>query len=109
MAHHFSQNLDTIKNQFQRAAAGDITTDEEGKMKGMPRVPTCTSEKVVATVLAANKNRIEDTNNNLIDGVDGFETEKIEFGSCFETEELHIENEIGHKQEFVHIIILCAS
>ena len=65
-------NLDTIKNQFQRAAAGDITTDEEGKMKGMPRVPTCTSEKVVATVLAANKNRIEDTNNNLIDGVDGF-------------------------------------
>ena len=65
-------NLDTIKNQFQRAAAGDITADEEGKMKGMPRVPTCTSEKVVATVLAANKNRIEDTNNNLIDGIDGF-------------------------------------
>ena len=65
-------NLDMIKNQFERAAAGDITPDEEGNMKGMPRVPTCTSEKVVATVLAANKNRIEDTNNNLIDGVDGF-------------------------------------
>ena len=65
-------NLDMIKDQFQRAAAGDITPDEEGKMKGMPRVPTCTSEKVVATVLAANKNRIEDTNNNLIDGIDGF-------------------------------------
>ena len=66
-------NLDSIKDQFQRAASGERSGDDNFDLpKGMPRVPTCTSEKVVATVLAANKSKIEDTNNNLIDGIDGF-------------------------------------
>tara|TARA_R100001082_G_scaffold72814_1_gene41725 strand:- start:89 stop:1111 length:1023 start_codon:yes stop_codon:yes gene_type:complete len=66
-------NLDTIKDQFQRAASGERSGDDNFDLpKGMPRVPTCTSEKVTAIVLAANKAKIEDTNNNLIDGIDGF-------------------------------------
>ena len=65
-------NLDTIKDQFQRAASGERSADDVDLPKGMPRVPTCTSEKVTAIVLAANKAKIEDTNNNLIDGIDGF-------------------------------------
>ena len=66
-------NLDSIKDQFQRAASGERSGDDNFDLpKGMPRVPTCTSEKVTAIVLAANKAKIEDTNNNLIDGIDGF-------------------------------------
>ena len=66
-------NLDSIKDQFQRAASGERSGDDNFDLpKGMPRVPTCTSEKVTAIILAANKAKIEDTNNNLIDGIDGF-------------------------------------
>ena len=66
-------NLDSIKDQFQRAASGERSGDDNSDLpKGMPRVPTCTSEKVTAIILAANKAKIEDTNNNLIDGIDGF-------------------------------------
>ena len=38
----------------------------------MPRVPICKSEDVISTVLAVNKSLIDQTNNNLIGGIDGF-------------------------------------
>ena len=63
-------NLDSLMNQFSSAAENDTSVDE--KPKGKPKVPMCTSEDMIATVLAVNKSSMEETSNNLIGGVDGF-------------------------------------
>lgn len=40
--------------------------------KGLPRVPICTSEDVIASVMAASREQIDKTNNDIIGGIDGF-------------------------------------
>ena len=66
-------NLDSLKNQFMDRVSGDISSGgDDEKPKGVPKVPTCTSEDMIAKVMAANKDAMEETNNNLIAGVDGF-------------------------------------
>tara|TARA_B100000427_G_scaffold200687_1_gene166842 strand:- start:45 stop:1913 length:1869 start_codon:yes stop_codon:yes gene_type:complete len=61
-------NLDSLKDQFMNRVSGG---DDE-KPKGVPKVPMCSSEDMIAKVMAANKDAMEEVNNNLIGGVDGF-------------------------------------
>ena len=63
-------NLDVLKQQFEARAAGG--QDDDDKPKSLPRVPMCTSEDVISTVLSVNKDLIEQTNNGLIGGIDRF-------------------------------------
>ena len=63
-------NLDDLKQQFTARAAGG--QDDDDKPKSLPRVPMCTSEDVISTVLSVNKDLIEQTNNGLIGGIDRF-------------------------------------
>ena len=63
-------NIDSLMDQFSSAAENDTSGDE--KPKGKPKVPMCTSEDMIATVLAVNKATMQETSNNLISGVDGF-------------------------------------
>ena len=71
-------NLSDIVDQFKNAAAEDTSSDGETKKpKAMPRVPVCKSEDVISTVLAVNKSLIDQTNNNLIGGIDGFLTDAL--------------------------------
>ena len=66
-------NLDSLKNQFLDRVSGDTSSGGSNeKPKGVPKVPICTSEDMIAKVMAANKDAMEETNNNLISGVDGF-------------------------------------
>ena len=66
-------NLGALTEQFSRMAAGDTSPNTPNqKPKAVPKVPPCTSEDMIATVLAVNKSVIDETNNNLIDNVDGF-------------------------------------
>jgi len=62
--------LDDLKDQFTARAAGG--QDDDDKPKSLPRVPMCTSEDVISTVLSVNKDLIEQTNNGLIGGIDRF-------------------------------------
>ena len=66
-------NLDSLKDQFMGRVSGDTSSGGDGeKPKGVPKVPMCTSEDMIAKVMAANKGAMEEVNNNLISGVDGF-------------------------------------
>ena len=66
-------NLDSLKNQFLDRVSGDTSSGgDDEKPKGVPKVPMCTSEDMIAKVMAANKDAMEETSNNLIAGVDGF-------------------------------------
>ena len=64
-------NLDDLKQQFEARAAGG-QDDDEDRPKALPKVPMCTSEDIISTVLAVNKDLIEQTNNGLIGGIDRF-------------------------------------
>ncbi len=57
--------------QALNAAFSDTSIGDE-KPKAMPRVPICASEDAIASVIAANRDKIEETNNNIIDGMDTF-------------------------------------
>ena len=71
-------NLSDIVDQFTNAAANDTSSEGEVKKpKGMPKVPVCKSEDVISTVLAVNKSLIDQTNDNLIGGIDGFLVDAI--------------------------------
>ena len=63
--------LDDLKQQFEARAAGG-QDDDEDRPKALPKVPMCTSEDIISTVLAVNKDLIEQTNNGLIGGIDRF-------------------------------------
>jgi len=66
-------NLDSLKDQFMDRVSGDISSGGDDEIpKGVPKVPMCTSEDMIAKVMAANKDAMEETSNNLIAGVDGF-------------------------------------
>ena len=66
-------NIDNLVDQFASMAANDTSSGgDEEKPKGKPKVPMCTSEDMIATVLAVNKNAMQDTSDNIISGVDGF-------------------------------------
>ena len=70
--------LGEMFEQFNNASTNDTSSDGETKKpKGMPRVPVCKSEDVISTVLAVNKTLIDQTNNNLIGGIDGFLTDAL--------------------------------
>ena len=70
--------LGEMFEQFKNASVEDTSSDGEiKKPKGMPRVPVCKSEDVISTVLAVNKTLIDQTNNNLIGGIDGFLTDAL--------------------------------
>ena len=69
-------NIDSLREQFASMAANDTSSgSDDEKPKGKPKVPMCTSEDMIATVLAVNKTSMEETSNNLISGVDGFLTD----------------------------------
>ena len=53
------------------AAVNSIATGNE-KPKAVPRVPICASEDAIAAVIAANKNNIDEINQNIIDSMDSF-------------------------------------
>ena len=66
-------NIDSLREQFASMAANDTSSGGDGeKPKGKPKVPMCTSEDMIATVLAVNKTAMVETSDNLIAGVDGF-------------------------------------
>jgi len=66
-------NLGALTEQFSQMASGNTSPNTpDQKPKAVPKVPPCTSEDMIATVLAVNKSVIDETNNNLINGVDGF-------------------------------------
>ena len=62
--------IDDLTEQFQARAANNTSIDD--KPKALPKVPMCTSEDVISTVLAVNKDLIEQTNNGLVGGIDRF-------------------------------------
>ena len=53
------------------AAVNSVATGNE-KPKAVPRVPICASEDAIAAVIAANKDNINELNQNIIDSMDGF-------------------------------------
>ena len=57
--------------QALNAAFNDTSTGDE-KPKAVPRVPVCVSEDAIAAVIDANRSKMEETNNNIIDGMDAF-------------------------------------
>ena len=61
-------------DQAMEAALNQSPSDPNNPepLKGMPKVPICTSEDVIATVLAASREQIDKTNNDIIGGIDGF-------------------------------------
>ena len=64
-------NINDLKQQFTARAAGG-QDDDDDKPKALPKVPMCTSEDIISTVLSVNKDLIEQTNNGLIGGIDRF-------------------------------------
>ena len=48
------------------------TSKGNTKPKALPRVPICASEDAIAAVIAANKNNIDEINQNIIDSMDSF-------------------------------------
>ena len=62
--------ISDMKEQFQARAVNNTSIDD--KPKALPKVPMCTSEDVISTVLAVNKDLIEQTNNGLVGGIDRF-------------------------------------
>ncbi len=60
-----------LLTQALNSAFSDTSTGDE-KPKSMPRVPICASEDAIAAVLHANQANIEETNNNVLDGIDTF-------------------------------------
>ena len=58
-------------SQALNAAFSDTSTGDE-KPKAKPRVPVCVSEDAIATILGANKSKMDEMNNNIIDGMDTF-------------------------------------
>ena len=60
-----------LLTQALNAAFNDTSTGDE-KPKAMPRVPVCVSEDAIATVLDSYRSEMEETNNNIIDGMDAF-------------------------------------
>ena len=53
-------------------AAFSDTSKGNTKPKALPRVPICASEDAIAAVIAANKNNIDEINQNIIDSMDSF-------------------------------------
>ena len=45
---------------------------DQKKLKAMPKVPICVSEDAIAAVVHSNMPKIEQTNNNILDGIDTF-------------------------------------
>ena len=60
-----------LLTQALNAAFNDTSTEDE-KPKAVPRVPVCVSEDAIATVLDANKSKMDEMNNDIIDGMDTF-------------------------------------
>ena len=57
--------------QALNAAFTDTSTGDE-KPKAKPKVPICASEDAISAVIFSNKDKIEETNNNILDGMDTF-------------------------------------
>ena len=46
--------------------------DKQDEPKAMPKVPICASEDAIAAVIHSNMDKIKETNNNILDGMDTF-------------------------------------
>jgi hypothetical protein len=62
---------DGLIEKAKQAAIDSIATGKQ-KPKAVPRVPICASEDAIAAVIAANKDNMNEVNQNIIDGMDGF-------------------------------------
>ena len=60
-----------LLSQAINAAFSDTSTGDE-KPKAIPRVPICVSEDAIAAIIDANRSKIEETNNNILNGMDAF-------------------------------------
>ncbi len=63
---------DGLIEKAKQAAIDSIATGSKQKPKAIPRVPICASEDAIAAVIAANRDNINEVNQNIIDGMDGF-------------------------------------
>ena len=59
--------IEKVKQQANTGTGGS-----NGKPKAIPKVPICNSEDVIATVLSASKDKINETNQNILDNMDSF-------------------------------------
>jgi len=59
-----------LLTQALESAFNDTSKGDEEKAK--PRVPVCTSEDAIAAVIHSNQTKIEDTNSNILNGIDTF-------------------------------------
>ena len=73
--------LEDYKDEFGEQKKGLLTqalesafndTSKGGEEKAKPRVPVCTSEDAIAAVIHSNQTKIEDTNSNILNGIDTF-------------------------------------
>tara|TARA_E500000331_G_scaffold190875_1_gene183637 strand:- start:4101 stop:5966 length:1866 start_codon:yes stop_codon:yes gene_type:complete len=73
--------LDDYKDNFGNQKKGLLTQALESAFndpskgdgqKAKPRVPVCTSEDAIAAVIHSNQEKIEDTNGNILNGIDTF-------------------------------------
>ena len=73
--------LEDYKDKFGVQKKGLLTqalesafndTSKGGEEKAKPRVPVCTSEDAIAAVIHSNQTKIEDTNSNILNGIDTF-------------------------------------
>ena len=63
---------DGLIEKAKQAAIDSIATGSKQKPKAIPRVPICASEDAIAAVIASNRDNINEVNQNIIDGMDGF-------------------------------------
>mgnify|MGYP003113706129 CR=1 FL=1 len=67
--------LDELTDAFEAFNNNDTSSSDPTQpkpLKGKPKVPVCASEDMVAAVMAASREEIEKTNNDLIGGIDDF-------------------------------------
>ena len=67
--------LDELTDAFEAFNDNDTSSSDPTQpkpLKGKPKVPVCASEDMVAAVMAASRDEIEKTNNDLIGGIDDF-------------------------------------
>ena len=67
---NFGNQKKGLLTQALESAFNDPSKGDEQKAK--PRVPVCTSEDAIAAVIHSNQEKIEDTNGNILNGIDTF-------------------------------------
>ena len=59
-------------DEAERKARDNVNNSDNDNVKRSPKVPVCYAEEIVGQVLYANKEQIDNANNNLLDNVNSF-------------------------------------